>query len=50
MKQENKHEEFLNNKKDGLIEEKIKVSLEEAETMYERGDNLHSPEEKAKEN
>tara|TARA_B100000900_G_scaffold327838_1_gene288030 strand:- start:2194 stop:4794 length:2601 start_codon:yes stop_codon:yes gene_type:complete len=38
-------EDFLNNKKDGLIEE-IKVSLEEAETMYERGDNLHSPEEK----
>ena len=39
-------EEFLNNKKDGVIEE-IKVSLEEAETMYERGDKLHSPEEKA---
>ena len=39
-------EEFLNNKKDGEIQE-IKVSLEEAETMYERGDKLHSPEEKA---
>jgi len=38
-------EEFLNNKKDGEIEE-IKVSLEEAEVMYERGDELHSPEEK----
>ena len=38
-------EDFLNNKKDGSIEE-IKVSLEEAETMYERGDDLHSPEEK----
>ena len=39
-------EEFLNNKKEGEIQE-IKVSLEEAETMYERGDKLHSPEEKA---
>ena len=38
-------EDFLNNKKEGSIEE-IKVSLEEAETMYERGDNLYSPEEK----
>ncbi len=38
-------ENFLNNKKKGAIEE-IKVSLEEAETMYERGDELHSPEEK----
>ena len=39
-------ERFLNNKKSGAIEE-IKVSLEEAEVMYERGDNLYSPEEKA---
>ena len=39
-------EEFLNNKKSGVIEE-VKVSLEEAEAMYERGDELHSPEEKA---
>ena len=38
-------ENFLNNKKQGDIEE-IKVSLEEAEVMYERGDELHSPEEK----
>ena len=38
-------ENFLNNKKEGEIEE-VKVSLEEAETMYERGDQLHSPEEK----
>ena len=37
-------EAFLN-KKHGSIRE-IKVSLEEAETMYERGDNLYSPEEK----
>ena len=37
-------EAFLN-KKHGQIRE-IKVSLEEAETMYERGDNLYSPEEK----
>ena len=37
-------EAFLN-KKHGKIRE-IKVSLEEAETMYERGDNLYSPEEK----
>ena len=37
-------EAFLN-KKHGPIKE-IKVSLEEAETMYERGDNLYSPEEK----
>ena len=39
-------ENFLNNKKNGQIEE-VKVSLEEAETMYERGDELYSPEEKA---
>jgi HK97 family phage portal protein len=39
-------EEFLNNKKSGYIQE-VKVSLEEAEVMYERGDNLYSPEEKA---
>ena len=39
-------ESFLNNKKSGVIEE-IKVSLEEAEVMYEVGDNLYSPEEKA---
>ena len=38
-------ERFLNNKKSGLIQE-IKVSSEEAEAMYEVGDNLHSPEEK----
>ena len=38
-------EEFLNNKKNGVIQE-VKVSLEEAEVMYERGDNLYSPEEK----
>ena len=38
-------ERFLNNKKSGLIQE-IKVSSEEAEVMYEVGDNLHSPEEK----
>jgi len=43
------HQDYLNavNKpKKGNIEE-IKVSLEEAETMYEKGDKLHSPEEKA---
>jgi len=40
-------ENFLNNKKKGSIEE-IKVSTEEAEVMYEKGDKLHSPEEKAK--
>ena len=38
-------ENFLNNKKNGQIEE-VKVSLEEAEVMYERGDELYSPEEK----
>jgi len=38
-------ENFLNNKKNLVIEE-IKVSLEEAETMYERGDELYNPEEK----
>ena len=38
-------EEYLNNKKGGKIEE-LKVSLEEAEVMYEKGDKLHSPEEK----
>ena len=32
---------------DKMVEE-LKVSLEEAEAMYERGDDLHSPEEKAK--
>jgi HK97 family phage portal protein len=39
-------EDYLNNKKGGKIEE-LKVSLEEAEVMYERGDELSSPEEKA---
>ena len=43
------HQDYLdavNKPKKGNIEE-IKVSLEEAETMYEKGDKLHSPEEKA---
>jgi len=45
------HQDYLDAvhkpKKDGDIEE-LKVSLEEAEVMYEKGDKLHSPEEKAK--
>lgn len=44
------HESYENTKKsyiDKMVEE-LKVSLEEAEAMYERGDDLHSPEEKAK--
>ena len=43
------HQDYLdavNKPKKKNIEE-IKVSLEEAETMYEKGDKLHSPEEKA---
>lgn len=43
------HQDYLdavNKPKKGNIEE-IKVSLEEAEAMYEKGDKLHSPEEKA---
>ena len=43
------HQDYLDavhKPKKGNIEE-IKVSLEEAETMYEKGDKLHSPEEKA---
>ena len=44
------HQDYLDAvykpKKDGDIEE-LKVSLEEAEVMYEKGDKLHSPEEKA---
>ena len=43
------HESYENSKKayiDNMVEE-LKVSLEEAEAMYERGDDLHSPEEKA---
>jgi HK97 family phage portal protein len=44
------HQDYLDTvykpKKDGKIEE-LKVSLEEAEAMYEKGDKLHSPEEKA---
>jgi len=43
------HQDYLdavNKPKKGNIEE-IKVSLEEAEIMYEKGDKLHSPEEKA---
>jgi len=44
------HDSYENTKKsyiDKMVEE-LKVSLEEAEAMYERGDDLHSPEEKAK--
>ena len=44
------HESYEGTKKsyiDKMVEE-LKVSLEEAEAMYERGDDLHSPEEKAK--
>ena len=43
------HESYEGTKKsyiDKMVEE-LKVSLEEAEAMYERGDDLHSPEEKA---
>ena len=43
------HESYENSKKayiQNMVEE-LKVSLEEAEAMYERGDDLHSPEEKA---
>ena len=43
------HESYENSKKAYIANmvEELKVSLEEAEAMYERGDDLHSPEEKA---
>ena len=43
------HESYENSKKAYIANmvEELKVSLEEAEAMYERGDHLHSPEEKA---
>jgi len=42
------HDSYLNSKKSYIekMVEELKVSLEEAEVMYERGDHLHSPEEK----
>ena len=44
------HESFERTKKHWIERaiEELKVSLEEAEAMFERGDNLNSPEEKAK--
>lgn len=43
------HESYEGTKKSYIekMVEELKVSLEEAEAMYERGDDLHSPEEKA---
>ena len=44
------HESYEGTKKSYIAKmvDELKVSLEEAEAMYERGDDLHSPEEKAK--
>ena len=44
------HDSYESTKKSYIekMVEELKVSLEEAEAMYERGDELHSPEEKAK--
>jgi len=41
------YEEAVSKPKKSKDIEEIKVSLEEAETMYEKGDKLNSPEEKA---